>query len=319
MDTAKLQKSALEAKSEPTVSSTNRGATVRQWTLLFLIAAIWGSSFILIKRGLFTVDGQKLFSPIQVGALRIVIAALFMVPLVIKKLSPLKNGKIKFLLLVGLFGNGIPAFLFAMAQTEIPSALAGMLNALVPVFSMLIALVVFGVAIRRFQILGVGIGLSGATGLVLGAGGIEGGDINLWYAGLIVLATICYAISLNVIKQFLQNESSVAITGIALIMVSPAGLAVLIASDFFAVLANVEGAPMGLAAIALLAVLGTAIALIVFNKLVQETNTVFASSVTYLIPLVAIGWGLADGESLNLWQGLSALVMLGGIFLINRG
>lgn len=287
--------------------------------LLILIAGIWGSSFILIKHGLFSSDGAELFTPLQVGGMRIVMAAMFMVPVVGRKIKVLKNRKLKYLLAVGVFGNGIPAFLFAMAQTEIPSALAGMLNALVPVFSMLIALLVFGVKIRAVQVAGVVLGLLSAIGLVFASGGLEGSTINPLFALLVVLATICYAISLNVIKQFLQKESSVAITGIALILVSPAGLAILLGTDFIPRLGSHQEALSGVLAIAILAVIGTALALIIFNRLVQETNTVFASSVTYLIPLVAILWGLADGETLNPLQIGCALSMLGGIFLINRG
>jgi len=292
---------------------------LKHWLLLILIASIWGSSFILIKHGLFSSDGAELFTPLQVGGMRIVIAALFMVPIVAKKWKVLKNGKLKYLLTVGVFGNGIPAFLFALAQTEIPSALAGMLNALVPVFSMLIALGVFGVKIRSLQIIGVTLGLLSAVGLILSSGGLDSSSINPIYALLVVLATVCYAISLNVIKQFLQEESSVAITGVALILVSPAGLAVLLGTDFTTRLTENQDAMNGLLAIAVLAIIGTALALIFFNRLVQETNTVFASSVTYLIPLVAILWGVVDGETLNGLQVGCALTMLGGIFLINRG
>lgn len=294
-------------------------AQLRHWLFLFLIASIWGSSFILIKRGLFAPDGSELFTPLQVGAMRILFAALFMVPIVAKKWKVLNNGKLKYLLAVGIFGNGIPAFLFAAAQTEIPSALAGMLNSLVPVFSMLIALAVFGVKIRQLQAAGVVVGLISAVGIIWSSGGLRGSEINPLYASLVILATVCYAISLNVIKQFLQKESSIAITGVALILVSPAGMFILFATDFISRATGSEAAIMGLGAIAILAIVGTALALILFNRLVQETNTVFAASVTYIIPLVAIAWGLVDGETLSWLQGICALTMLGGIFLINRG
>jgi len=142
--------------------------------------------------------------------------------------------------------------------------------------------------------------------------------MNVMYALVIVAATICYAISLNTIKQYLQDESSIAITGLALLLVSPAGMAILLFSDFFTRLQQVPDAWIGFGAISILAVLGTAIALMIFNKMVKETSTIFASSVTYLIPVVAIFWGLIDGESLAIAQVLCACTMLGGIFLINR-
>jgi drug/metabolite transporter (DMT)-like permease len=244
---------------------------------------------------------------------------MFMLPFIYNRFQTLKNGKFKYLLAVGVFGNGIPAFLFALAQTEIPSALAGMLNALVPVFSMLIGLAVFGVRIKLLQAIGVLVGLGSAIGIILTTGQIDGSSINIWYALLVVAATICYAISLNIIKQYLQNESAVAITGLALVLVSPVGLVILLSTDFVSRVNSIEGAWTGIGAISILAVLGTAIALMIFNKMVKETTTIFASSVTYLIPLIAIIWGLADGETLATSQVACAVTMIGGIFLINRG
>ncbi len=243
-----------------------------------------------MKRGLFAEDHTALFSGTQVGAMRIVIAALFMAPIALRRTKLLKNGKMKYFLAIGLFGNAIPAFLFATAQTKIPSALAGMLNALVPIFSLLIAVFVFKVKVRNWQIGGIAIGILATIGLVWGSGQLAGADINLGYAMLVVLATLCYAISLNVMKQFLQNDPAVAITSLALLLVSPIGFAVLFSTDFVDKMTYLPGAWYGFAAIAVLAILGTALALVLFNKLVQDTNTLFASSVTYLIPIVAIFW-----------------------------
>lgn len=309
----------MKAKAKQGPPTQDSPADLRHWGMLFFTAAIWGSSFILIKRGLFTADGQQLFTPIQVGAMRILFAAMFMIPFVYRRFHTLNNGKFKYMLAVGVFGNGIPAFLFALAQTEIPSALAGMLNALVPIFSMLIGFAVFGVRIRFLQATGVLIGLGSAIGLILSTGGIAGSNINIWYALLIVGATICYAISLNIIKQYLQEESAIAITGLALVLVSPVGLIILLSTDFISKTNSVDGAWAGIGALSILAILGTAIALMVFNKMVKETSTIFASSVTYLVPLIAIFWGLADGETLAASQVACAITMLGGIFLINRG
>jgi drug/metabolite transporter (DMT)-like permease len=272
----------------------------------------------LIKRGLFTPDHTALFTGTQVGALRIVVAALFLSPIAVRRLGLLKNGKLKYFLTIGLFGNAIPAFLFATAQTKIPSALAGMLNAMVPIFSLLIAVFVFHVKVRRWQVVGIVAGLFASFGLVAGSGQLAGADIQYGYALLVVLATFCYAVSLNTMKQFLQNEPAVAITSLALLLVSPIGFGILFSTDFVFKMNHMPGAWYGFGAIAVLAILGTAIALVLFNKLVQDTNTLFASSVTYLIPIVAIGWGLSDGETVSLIQIICALVMLAGILLINR-
>lgn len=293
-------------------------STLRNWLSLIILAFIWGSSFILIKRGLFAPDGSQLYSSTQVGALRIVIAALVMLPFSLARLKHLRGKKVLYLLMVGLFGNAIPAFLFAKAQTEISSALAGMLNSLVPLFSLIIAFFIFKVQVRSWQVIGLFLGLISAIGIIYFATGSVGSGSDPFYAGLVVIATLCYAISLNTIKQFLQNEPAVGITGLALLLVSPIGVLLLIQTDFIGTLTTLEGAYYGLGAISILAIIGTALALIIFNKLVQDTNTIFASSVTYLIPLVAIIWGFADGETMNFIQIIFAGTMLAGIFLINR-
>lgn len=290
----------------------------KNWFFLILLACIWGSSFILIKRGLYTPEEKVLFSSIQVGAMRIVIAALFMLPFSLKSIRKLASKKGGVFLVVGLFGNALPAFLFAIAQTEISSALAGMLNALVPLFSLLIAFFIFKVEVRYWQVVGLIIGLAAAIGLIYFGGNEIGNSTNNWYALLVVAATLCYAISLNIIKQYLQEESAVNITGLALLLVSPIGIYLLATKDFYHTLTQTPGSLYGFGALAILAIVGTALALIIFNRLVQETNAIFASSVTYLIPLVAILWGLADGEQLQMLQVVCALFLLGGIFLINR-
>lgn len=279
---------------------------------------VWGSSFILIKKALFTADGLPIFSGAQVGGLRVVLAGLFMVPFIWKKMKTLHKKTVIPLLIVGLCGNAIPAVLFAVAQTKIPSSLAGMLNAMVPLFSLIIAFFIFKVKVKSWQVVGLFLGLFSSFGLLYFSGNGLQGEIHLGFALLVVLATLCYAISLNTIKQFLQNESAIAITGIALLLVSPLGVGVLIATDTVATIQQSSGALQALLAVSVLAVFGTALSLMLFNKLVQDTNTIFASSVTYLIPVVAIGWGILDGELINFIQLICVFTMLAGILLINR-
>lgn len=271
-----------------------------------------------MKRGLFAPDGSELFSGIQVGAMRIVFAGLFLSPLALKNIKLLRNGKVWLFLIVGICGNALPAFLFATAQTHIPSALAGMLNATVPLFSLILAYFIFKVKINKWQVTGLFVGLIAAVGLLMSSGGTANQPVSLGFAALILVATLCYAISLNTIKQFLQAESAVAITSLALLLVSPAGLIILLNTDFIPRVSTHEFAMQGIAAVATLGIIGTALALLLFNQLVKDTNTIFASSVTYLIPLVAISWGILDGEHINALQILCALTMLGGVILINR-
>lgn len=271
-----------------------------------------------MKRGLFAPDGSELFTGLQVGALRIVFAGIFLSPLALKNIKLLRNGKVRFFLIVGICGNALPALLFATAQTHIPSALAGMLNATVPLFSLIIAYFIFKVKVNRWQVTGLFLGLLAAVGLLMSSGGTANQPVSLGFAALILVATLCYAISLNTIKQFLQAESAVAITSLALLLVSPAGLIILLSTDFIPRLSVHEFAWQGIAAVATLGIIGTALALLLFNQLVKDTNTIFASSVTYLIPLVAISWGILDGEHINIGQIACALIMLGGVILINR-
>lgn len=294
-------------------------ATLRHWLTLFLLAAVWGSSFILIKRGLYAADGTALFCPLQVGALRISIAGLFLLPIALRKTKLLKFGKIRYFLLAGLCGNAIPAFLFATAQSKIPSSLAGMLNATVPLFSLSIAYFVFRVKIKNTQWLGMLLGLAAAFGLLFLGESIRGKAFNPIYPAMVLIATFLYAVNLNIVKHYLKDQSAVAITSVALMLVMPIGLTVLAFTDFGDKLQTMPGAWSALGAIALLAIFGTALALILFNRLVQETNTLFASSVTYLIPVVAVIWGLLDGETVTFMQVGCIAAMLGGVLLINRG
>lgn len=293
-------------------------AKTRHWLYLLLLAFVWGSSFILIKKALFTADGLPIFTGPQVGGLRIVLAGLFMVPFIWNKMKAFNKKTILPLLVVGLCGNAIPAVLFAVAQTKIPSSLAGMLNAMVPLFSLIIAFFIFKVKVKSWQVAGLILGLFSSIGLLYFSGNGLQGEIHMGFALLVVLATLCYAISLNTIKQFLQNESAIAITGLALLLVSPIGIGILLATDVTSTLQQNDSAVLALGAVSLLAVFGTALSLMLFNRLVQETNTIFASSVTYLIPVVAIGWGVVDGELINTFQILCVFAMIGGIILINR-
>ncbi len=250
--------------------------------------------------------------------MRIVFAGLFLAPIAIRNLKLLRKGRFWFFLIVGTCGNALPAFLFATAQTHIPSALAGMLNATVPLFSLLIAYFIFKVNVNKWQIIGLFIGLFAAIGLLISSGGTSDTPVKIGYAALVLVATLCYAISLNTIKQYLKVESAIAITSLALLMVIPAGIIILLSTDFIPRLSANEYAIQGVGAVAILGIIGTALALILFNQLVKDTNTIFASSVTYLIPLVAIGWGLIDNEVISFGQIGFALIMLGGVILINR-
>lgn len=295
----------------------NNKVSGKSWFLLAILAVIWGSSFILMKRGLFATDGSETLLPRQLAGIRIALAGLALLPVAIKHRKAITKQNWKFLLIVGLFGNGIPAFLFAVAQTHISSSLSGLLNSLVPLFTMLLGYFVFKIKTKWFNALGVIIGLGGALGLILASKSTEG-ESDFWFSMLIVIATICYAISVNVIKSKLHEVKSLAITSLGFGLLIVPCLFYLGTTDIVLRLDVVPGAWSSLGYTAILSIIGTGLAVVLFNGLIKETTAIFASSVTYLIPIVAIGWGVLDGEVLSAGQIMFALVILSGVYLVNK-
>jgi drug/metabolite transporter (DMT)-like permease len=282
-----------------------------QWLLLLLLAFVWGSSFILMKRGL------ESFNNLQVASLRIVIAYLFLLPIALKNIRKIKGKYWGYLLIAGLLGNGIPAFLFTTAQTEISSSLTGMLNSLVPLFTVLVGLIGFGLTLRVKRFAGVLLGLAGAIGL-LSVQGFDVGDGNQAYALLVILATICYATNINFIKTYLGPINSIDITSFGFFFLGPPTLIYLLMSDFNDILTNDPNAFQNLFYIALLSIFGTALAVILFNILIKKVSAVYASSVTYIIPVFALMWGFIDGEVIKPMHIFWISIILSGIYIVNR-
>jgi drug/metabolite transporter (DMT)-like permease len=281
------------------------------WLILIALSLVWGSSFILMKRGLMA------FSSDEVAALRITIASVFLSPLLFKyyKIDLLKN--LKGLILMGVFGNLIPAFLFTKAETQISSSLTGMLNALTPLFTILTGIILFQQNITKPKFLGVLIGFMGAVALIV-FGDSQEQSQNTQYCLLVVAATLCYAISVNGIKTYLNDLNSITATVWAFILIGP--VAAIYLFGFTDVIKHAKESPYGLSSlgyISILAIFGTAISVVIYNQLIKLSGTVFAASCTYLIPVVAIGWGLFDDEVVNFFQMSAVLVIIGGIWLIN--
>lgn len=297
------------------MNSTQSDSNLVNWASLIVLALIWGSSFILIKRGL------EVFSPGEVGAYRIVAAATFLLPLSLPRIKNLNSQQIKNLLLIGLVGSFIPAFLFAKAQTQLSSSLTGVLNALTPLFVVLIGALFFSSKITLRNGVGLGIAFIGVVILVTVKEGADFGTfsgINA-YAFFVILACICYGFNLNLIKFRFELLKPIEITAISLLVVLPMALIYLIAgTDFSYKVTQVDGALEALGYLTLLGVFGTAIALILFNIMVKKVTPVFASSVTYFIPIVAIFWGVLDGEVLLLghYVGIAAVIL--GVWFGNR-
>lgn len=289
----------------------SKGEKAESFFILLLLSIIWGSSFILIKKGLET------YSPAQVGTLRISFAFIFMLPVIIRNYNNIPRQKYIYLFFNGMIGNLIPAILFAYAETGLESSLTGILNALSPLFTLIFAVYIFKFKVNAVQITGLILGFVGSIGLSFVSTTGKLGQMNL-YVWPVVAATICYAISINVVKAFLSDISSIIVTAFSLLMIGPVSLIYLMFTDFFSVTANKNGSGESLIFIAILGIFGTAIGLILYTRLIQMTNPVVASSVTYLIPIVAILWGLIDNEILYPLHYAGMLVILTGIYLVNR-
>jgi drug/metabolite transporter (DMT)-like permease len=297
------------------MNSNQSDSNLVNWVFLIVLALIWGSSFILIKRGL------EVFSPGEVGAYRIVAAATFLLPLSLPRIKSLNRKQIQNLLLVGLVGSFIPAFLFAKAQTQLSSSLTGVLNALTPLFVVLIGALFFSSKITLRNGIGLGIAFIGVVILVTVKEGADFGTFSAInaYAFFVILACVCYGFNLNLIKFRFEKLKPIEITAISLLVVLPMALIYLIAgTDFSYKVTQVDGALEALGYLTLLGVFGTAIALILFNIMVKKVTAVFASSVTYFIPIVAIFWGVLDGEVLLLghYFGIAAVIL--GVWFGNR-
>lgn len=283
-----------------------------KWIYLVVLSIIWGSSFILIKKGLLGL------TPIQLGALRILFTAFFLLLIGWKSLRTIKKSEWKWVIISGILGTGLPVFLFAYAETEIDSAIAAILNSSVPLLTLILGLVIFGATFLRRQLLGVLLGLSGATALILIGASINPNQ-NYWYALLVICAGIMYALNVNIIKRYMQNISAIAIATGNFIFLIPPALVLLVYSDFFdANLLKTTDVQISLGYILILALFGTAMAKVMFNKLVQISNPVFASSVTYLMPIISVMWGVLDGEKFTIWQFFASLVIIGGVYLVNK-
>lgn len=281
-----------------------------KWFYLVVLALIWGSSFILIKKGLLAL------TPIQLGSLRIIFSAIFLLIVGFKSLPSIPMYKWKFIALTAFIGTFFPVFLFSFAQTEVSSSVSSILNSLTPLSTLILGGIFFGVTFKRTQIIGVVIGLCGTLLLIVN-GAVNQPNQNYFYTILVIIASICYAANVNFIKKYLSDMKPLAITtGNFSVLLIPACI-VLYFSNYQTIVDKVEVQNATLYII-ILGVIGTGIANIIFFKLIQMSSPVFATSVTYLIPVVAFFWGLLDGEFLTPVQVFGAFIILIGVYLSSK-
>jgi drug/metabolite transporter (DMT)-like permease len=279
--------------------------------LLLLLSLIWGTSYILIKQGL------KVFDADEVGALRVAVASLFLLPAAITRVKELKQSDYWKLLASGLMGIFIPAFLFATAQTQIDSSVAGILNSLTPLFTMIIGSLIFKQKFGVLPIIGILLGFGGVSILVFTRSQENIGPVNL-YALLIVIACFLYACNINLIKFKITNLPSVTITSVSILFIGPLAFIYLLAfTDFTKKFSTHAEAWSALGFIALLGLMSTAIAILILNKLVKITSPMFVSSVNYIVPIVSVMWGVIDGEKLGATHFIGMVAIIGGVYLTN--
>ncbi len=294
----------MENQSIPTLERP----TLLSWGILLLLSLVWGSSYILIKKSLVA------FTPMQIGCLRLSISAMAFLPVFLWKIKQVDWSKLKYLLIVGICGSGLPAVLFPLAQTEISSSVAGTLSSLTPLFTLIVGILFFKGASAWSKLTGILVGLMGAVFLIAFGqdAGIQG---NLWYGIFILIGCVCYAISTNIVKEHLQEMSSFTISAIAFFIVGIPCLTYLLTTNIIEVIQTHEHGWTSLGTVIILALGGTLLATVLFFKLVQLTNPLFASLVSYLIPMIAMLLGAFDGEPITMLHFLGMGLILLGVYL----
>ena len=283
-----------------------------KWIYLILLSLVWGSSFILIKKGLVGL------SPLELGSFRIIFAALFLVLVGFKSLLKINRSQWRWIFLSAFLGSFFPVYLFAFAETEIDSAIASILNSTTPLMTLIFGILFFRIVFTQNKAVGVIIGLLGTLGLIFSGANVNP-DQNYFYSGLVIVASACYAVNVNIIKRYMHDISALGITtGNFLVLLIPSVLVLYFKGFSVSEVAINPELSLSLLYVLILGVVGTGIAMIIFNKLIQISDPVFSTSVTYTIPLVALGWGFLDGEVFSYLQLISALVILLGVFLVNR-
>ncbi len=257
------------------------------------------------------------FTALQLGSLRIVFASTFLFVVGYRSLRILTIRDWKWILMAGLLSSFFPPFLFALAQTQLDSGVTSIFNSVVPLFTTIVGIALFETIITKRQIAGVLIGLFGTLALIL-AGMEFDPSQNYWYSVFILLSALGYALNINIIKKHLAHLSPLAVTTGSFAVAFVPALVIVFYSGFFNEISSDVKMQSSLWYLLALAFLGTAIANIYFNKLIHLSSPVFAASVTYTIPIVAVLWGVWDGETINLYQLIGGAIILFGVYLVNR-
>jgi len=282
----------------------------KNWITLAALSVVWGFSFILMKIGL------KTFSWDQVASMRISVSFAATMPILLLHYNKIRRSEIKYYCMTGFFGSGLPAFCFTYAQTHLDSGITGVLNSMTPAFTFILGAACFGMTFQRYKLLGVLIAMSGAI-ILVSFDSAGTGRTNLVYALPVLIATISYAISANIVKRFLQDAHPLVMGAMGFLFMGIPAATYLITTEFWNK-SDMAGFAQSAGAIIVLAVFGTVVASMVFYWLIQKTDSLFGSLVTYLIPIVAVLLGILDRETITLKQIGGMLLILTGIYIINQ-
>jgi drug/metabolite transporter (DMT)-like permease len=281
------------------------------WLIFIALSVIWGSSFIMMKEGLLHL------SAFQVASLRIVFSGIVLLPSAIKHFKNIPANKLLIIFVSGVLGSLLPAYLFCVAELGIDGALAGTLNSLTPIFVIITGVLFFKSKTADNKIFGILIAFSGSLLLLFSKGRMPESQ-NMLYVSFVVMATISYGFNVNMVYKYLRDIGSLQIAAVALTLNAIPALIVLIVTGYFSLPLTSTAVLYSTAHAALLGILGTALASVIFYKLVKSAGTVFASMVTYGIPIIANFWGMAYGEEVG-WKQFACLVLiLAGVYVANR-
>ncbi len=290
---------------------THGGRNIQNWLIFLFLCIVWGSSFILIKKSLIA------FSPVQVACLRITISTVAFSPVLIAMKYRIPWKVMKYVALVGITGSGVPAFMFAIAETRLESGITGILNSMTPIFTLIVGILFFAMPILKKQMFGVGLGFLGAMFLILFDPEAMEFNLNV-YALFVLIGTICYGFSSNIVKRYCQDLPAIAITGLSFVSIGWLAVIWLFMTDFVSVMQTHEEAWFSFGAASILALVGTVTANVLFFKLIQNTDAVFGSSIAYLIPVTALIWGFIDGENIAIAHIGGMILIIFGVYIMRR-
>ncbi|MEO6133293.1 MAG: DMT family transporter [Saprospiraceae bacterium] len=293
--------------------STSQGSSSlkyewQNWAVFVLLAFVWGGSFILIKKGLIH------FSPVQVGAMRIALSAIAFLPIFLLSRIPFPKGKILLVTLVVLTGNGVPAFMFAIAETRLGSAVTGVLNSLTPIFALVMGVLFFRTKLRKYHLVGLLLGCLGITVLMLGE---RDWHISS-YVFYVVFGTMCYGMSANLVKRYCQDIHPIALTAVGFFPLGCISIVILWLTGAGPIIAQAETWETSMPALILLALLCTVFANIFFYHLIQRTSVIFGSAIAYAIPCMALVWGSLDGEVITWYQFAGFAFIIGAVYTLRK-